>query len=219
MGMEILAKVRRFIIGKSGLSAINIRATGFESLAITAVESEGTEMTRAGKRFFLGRNAAVTGLAPLGALAVLTPNWTIWNGDATKSYVFDHIGAILVSGTLTASRGFTVATCIFQSPALTGANNAGMVVTNASNGGPNSKAIVKTGAAITTPATNARWSQVAQFDGANTTAFNCAAINYDLRGRIILPPGQGLGIVVYAIGTTPLFVPYACWNEVDLDLE
>lgn len=219
MAMEIMAKVRRFAIGKAGLSPIVIRATGTESLAVAQVESDGTDMTRAGRRFMLGRSASVTGIAPFTTtLPTTTTQWAIWNADATKSYIFDHLGAVLVSGTSAAS--ITVWAAIYQSPAATGANVAGITVANMSNGGPSSKAIVKSSAvSMTTPA-NGQWILVAQGDTTNTSVLAVAATNYDLRGQIIVPPGQGLGISVCSgTGTTPLFAPMACWSEVELDLE
>src|SRR5271169_4039214 len=99
MAMEVMSKIRRFAIGKAGLSPIVIRATGTESLAVAQVESDGQEMTRAGRRFWLGRSAAVTGIAPVQTQATTAAQWAIWNNDSSKSYVFDHIGTVLVSGT------------------------------------------------------------------------------------------------------------------------
>jgi hypothetical protein len=221
MAIEMLAKVRRFVISKAGLSLTSLRATGTESLAIAVVEPEFTELTRAGRRFFLGQNAATTGIVSTATQVTTAPQWVIWNADPSRSYVFDHIGAIMTStGALTAPGGIIVDACIFQAPAQTGAPSvAGTVVQSCSAGGFNSKAIIKTGVTITTPAAPT-WFNVARSETINPVAFTIACINYDLRGRIIVPPGQGLGIVVYATPTgTPLFTPVAMWSELDLDLE
>src|SRR5271165_1721195 len=208
MGMEMIAKVRRFVIGKAGLSPIVVRATGTESLAVAQVESDGTEMTRAGRRFFLGRSAGVTGIAPVASQATTAAQWAIWNADTNRSYVFDHLGVVLVSGT--AAAGVLVDACIFQSPASSGASATGMTVSSASNGGPSSRAIVTSAVTIATP-TAPNWYNVAKSDSTNTAVLSVAATNYDLRGRIIVPPGQGLGMVVYSgAGTSPLFAPMAC---------
>ena len=218
MGIEMISKVRRFIVGKAGISPISLRSTGTESLAIAQVESDGTDMSRAGRRFMLGSSAAVTGIAPVAAQATTSAQWAIWNNDINRSYVFDHLGVFLASGSLTAGNGVLVDVCLFQSPALTGANNAGMTVASCSNGGPSSRAIVQSAVSITTPSAP-NWYNIAKTDTSNTVAFCLAAANYDIRGRIIVPPRQGLGIVVYCTGSTPLFVPFAIWNEVELDLE
>ncbi len=219
MGMEMIAKIRRFIVGKAGMSPTVVRATGTESLAVAQVEPEGTELTRAGRRFYLGRSAAVTGIAPVAAQVTTAAHWAIWNADTSKAYVFDHIGAILVSGTIAATTGASVDVCIFTSPATTGASAAGMTVASASNGGPSSRAIVTSGVSIATPTAPA-WYTIAKNESTNTAVFTVAAINFDVRGRIIVPPGQGLGIVVYsAAGSSPLFAPLACWTEVEMDLE
>src|SRR5271156_5952870 len=126
MGMEMIAKIRRFVISKAGLSPIVVRATGTESLAVAQVESDGTEMTRAGRRFFLGRSAGVTGIAPVAAQATTAAQWAIWNADSSRSYVFDHIGTVLVSGT--AAAGVLVDVCLFTSPATVGSSATGMTV-------------------------------------------------------------------------------------------
>ena len=223
MAMEVMAKIRRFAIGKAGLSPIVVRATGVESLAVAQVESDGQEMTRAGRRFMLGRSAGVTGIPPATAF-VQTAQWSIYNGDAQKSYVLDHIGAVLVSGT--AAVGFTVMAGIILTSSTagwnTGSNTAGMSVQNCSNGGPNSKAIVRSGLLlITTPAAaSTQWATVANCDSANTSVLAVSAINYDLRGQLIIPPGQALAMNVYnGTGTSPLFAPTASWTEIELDLE
>lgn len=224
MAMEVMSKIRRFAIGKAGLSPIVVRSTGVESLAVAQVESDGQEMTRAGRRFMLGRSAAVTGLAP-AVTQVVTAQWSIWNADSTKSYVFDHIGAVLVSGT--AAVTIEVMASIFTSTSTaaitTGAGIAGMKVQNCSNGSNNSKAIIGNNGGtlitITTPSAP-WWTPVAENNTANTAVLSVATTNYDLRGQIIVPPGQGLGINVYsAVGTTALYAPMAMWTEIELDLE
>ncbi len=224
MAIEIMAKMRRFAIGKAGMSPIVIRATGCESLAVAQVESDGQELTRAGKRFMLGRSAAVTGLAP-GVTGVLTATWSIWNADATKSYVFDTIGAVLVSGTaaVTIEVLATVFTSTSTASITTGANIAGLTVVSCSNGSNNSKAIVRNNAGtlitITTPSSPC-WQSVAENNTPNTAVLSVATNNYDLRGKIIVPPNAGLGInVCSALGTTALYAPMAMWTEIEMDME
>lgn len=219
MGIEMIAKVRRFIVGKAGISPITVRATGTESLSVSQVESDGTDLTRSGRRFMLGSSAAVTGIAPVAAQATTQPQWAIWNNDLSRAYVFEHLGVFLSSGSLTAGNGILVDVCLFTTPSITGSSTAGMTVSSCSNGGPSSRAIVRSSpSAITTPAAP-NWYNIAKSDTNNTVAFTLGAANYDIRGRIIVPPQQGLGIVVYCTGSTPLFVPFAMWSEIELDLE
>src|SRR5271165_2161883 len=116
MGIEIMSKIRRFAIEKAGLSPIVLRATETESLAVAQVESDGTDITRAGRRFMLGRSATVTGIAPFAAYTV-TAQWVIWNNDYQKSYIFDHIGAVLISTSAAGIASAVVMAGIFQSPA------------------------------------------------------------------------------------------------------
>jgi hypothetical protein len=41
-----------------------------------------------------------------------------------------------------------------------------------------------------------------------------------VRGRLIIPPGDVLGLSLITVaGTTPLFIMGVAWHEVELDLE
>jgi len=225
MGVEIIAKIRRFVAGKAGMSPIVARATGAESLAVAQVDPYHSEITRAGRSYTLSVAGATTGRVSVVAQVTTVPQWSIWNNDSSKAYVFSELGAMITSGVLTAGSGIIVQAAFFQAPARVGANTANMVVTSLSNGGPASKAIVQsqaTALTITTPAAPVYYT-VAKSDGANigvTTNPTIAAINEDLEGCLILPPQWGLAINVYTTATgTPLFVPHAVWQEIELDLE
>src|SRR5271166_6128775 len=212
MSIELIAKARRFLVGKAGLSPIIARATGIESLAMAQVESAHAQSTIAGDRFQISLVTAIpTGVTSVVAQITTAPHWVIWNNDYQKSYIFDTLGMLIVSGTLTAGSGVLIQCCLFQAPAQTGAStSADLVVTSCSNGGPSSKAILKTGVTITTPAAPI-WYTIAKNDTTNIAASlqpSIAAINRDVRGRIVVPPQQGLGLSAYSTATgTPKFVP------------
>lgn len=227
MAIELIAKVRRFVTGKAGMSPIIARATGLESLAIAQTESPHTQSAVSGDRFHLVATAAayagVAGTTGVVAQVTTTAQWVIWNNDFQKSYAFDVIGMCMTSGVLTAGSGLLVQVCLFQSPAATGGpTTADTVVVSGSNGGPSSKAIIKNAYAMTTPAAPV-WYTIAKNDSTNigvTGQASIAAVNRDVRGRIIVPPQQGLGFAAYTTATgTPRFVPIASWTEVELDLE
>lgn len=210
----------RFLPKQSG--TFGVRGTGTASAAIAQVEPPNLEMTRAGRRFYLGQSAAVTGIAPVQAIPTTAAQWVIWNADTVRTYWFEELGEYLTSGTpgLGGSLWFT----IFSTPAQTGAIATGLAVQNASQGGLTSKAIVKSAVTIATP-TAPPWFRLYE----NTSTVTAAAfsagysngfVRYDLGGAIALQPGQGLGLAVLApTGTTPLYAPVARWVELESDME
>ena len=224
MAIELIAKIRRFVVGKAGLSPIIARATGLESLAMAQVESSLTQETQAGDRFQISVVTAIpTGGLTVAAQATTAAQFILWNADTQKSYVFDTLGMLgLTAGVLTSPFGFIVQCALFSSPAATGAQYADLAATNCSNGGPASKAIIQRVVTITTPAAPTWYTIAKNATPATGVAaqLQMSAINRDIRGRIIVPPGNGIAFNAYAITTgTPKFIPVACWTEVELDLE
>jgi len=202
-----------------GNAEIDTRATGLESLAVDQVAADGMEMTRAGRRFIWGPTNGVTGQAPATALPTTTAQWVLWNGDPYDSYVIDQLGVLLVSGT--AAVGTVLLAALVQQPAVVGAQATGMQVTSASNGDHASKALFKANVTLTQPVTPNWWPAAALYNVSSTAVFTVGCENRDLRGRLIVPPGQGLALSVLSsgAGTTPLFAPYGMHHEVKLDLE
>jgi hypothetical protein len=204
---------RRFVPLRVAKGTIDARFTFTESLAVGQVEPDGWEMSRAGRRFHLAYNGTVpTGIAPVQAMPTTVTAFTIWNADPSKSYGFTVLGALTFSGTPAVTGGVLLAT-IFQAPVQLGANLTGVAIMSASNGGPASKAIVKGTVTITGPAVPV-WAPVADQQASGPP------VNRQLNGRVLLAPGQGLGLTVLAaVGTTPLFLPVAEWIELETDQE
>lgn len=210
---------RRFYPLKSGKGPLDARFTGLESLATGLVEPEEYELTRAGRRTYLGFNGTVpTAIAPVQAMPTTAAQWVIWNADPFKSYVMKALGALLFTGTNAV--GGTLLATLFQTPAQTGTHVAGLSVVNGSGSVLGSKAIIKASVTITTPSVPV-WAPVADaFLSAVATLPSTMIINRNIRGGIIVPPGFGLGLAVLApAGTGQLFLPIADWNEIESDLE
>ncbi len=215
--MSLIVRLRSKWDEWLGNQEIDARATGLESLAVDNVAPERLERTRAGRSFVWGPVNGVTGIAPVAALPTTAAQWTMWNADPYQAMVVDQLGVLLVSGT--AAAGIVVLACLFQAPATVGAQATGMQITSASGGNHASKALFKSGVTLTQP-TTPNWWPVAKSDSANTAVLSVAAENRDLRGGLIVPPGQGLGICVLSgAGTTPLFAPFGMHFEAKLDLE
>lgn len=207
----------RYIPKQIGQTAAGGTALG--SLRTAQVEPLCAEGTRSGRRYTLGNSAAITGLAPVQALPTTTANWCLWNGDAARTYYIEEIGMYLTSGT--AGVGGQLLAALFTTPAQTGTTYAGTTISSASNGGLASKMVVKTAVTVTTPAAP-NWYPIANNFSPNVGAFPGSGFleHRNVQGRIAIPPGQGLGLVVLALaGTTPLFAPFATWFEVEADLE
>jgi hypothetical protein len=210
---------RRFVPLKGGKGPLDVRLTANESVAVDQAMPANYEATRAGRRMMLAYNGtAPTGVAVVAAFPTTAAQWVIWNADPYKAYVFTQVGLLLFSGT-DAIGGFALAT-IFKAPVQLGANATGFAVMNASGSSIGSNAIIKTAVTITGPATPL-WAPVA--DNLLSAVATLPAASFSNRlvdGRLILPPGQGLGLVAMGpTGTTRAMVPYAEWIEIESDLE
>ena len=220
--MIIEGFARRFQALRTGKNQTEARFTHQESIAVGQVEPANFEMSRAGRRFWLGTSAGVTGIAPVQAIPTTVAQWVIWNADPTAAYFLEELGMNLTSGT--PGLGGTMWAALFQTPVQLGANAAGMTVASMSNGGRASKAIVKSNITITQP-TAPIWFPLDQsFDSiaaaAFSTGYGMTFARRDLAGALVIPPGQGLGLAMMGpSGTTPLFAPFARWVEQETDLE
>lgn len=209
---------RRFTPLRVAKGPIEFRGTHAESLAVAQVEPAGWDVTRSGRRFSLGYNGSVpTGIAPVQAFPTTAAQWAITNNDLAKSYGFTALGALLFSGTQ--GLGGQLLTTIFSTPVQTGFAT-GLAAFSHSAGGLASKVAVKSGVTITVP-TVPVWAPIAEDTGAAARVGPLGAIiNRQLEGRVLLGPGQSLGLVVLApAGTTPLYLPVAEWMELETDQE
>lgn len=186
--------------------------TEYESLRIAAVEPDGYEGSRAGRRFWIGPLSTVTGIAPVQATPTTAAQWALFNNDTIKTYALEELGMMLPSGT--AGAGAVLLGTLFQLPAQTAPATGYTVVQNADPASSiTSKMVVKSAVTLTAPATNL-WFPIAKNDSTNTAVGSVAIENRNVRGRILLPPQWGLGLaVVGPAGTTPLFAPFASWLE------
>lgn len=209
---------RRFQGLRVAKGPIDARFTFTESLAVEQVGPAGLEMTRAGRRFYLGFTAAPTGIAPVQAWPTTAAQWVLWNADANKTHFYKALGAYPISGTPGA--GGQLLAAIITAPAQSGLATS-VLPFSASNGSLTSKMSVKSGVTITAPAAPA-WAPIAENLSPNVGAFPGSGllVNRALDGRFAVQPGQGLALAVLALaGTTPLFVPLAEWIEQETDTE
>jgi hypothetical protein len=211
---------RRWFPLKAARGNIDLRMTHNESIAVCQVEAPAHDRTRAGRTYILGNSAAITGKACVEALPTTVCQWVLCNLDPARAYFFEEIGVYLTSGTPSIGGGVLLVT-IIQQPTQLGNTYAGTSITNASNGGLQSKMIVAAAVTSTQP-TAPVWYPLAQSFDTNTTAFAGSTYieNRNIQGGIIIPPGQMLGINVLAdTAGSALFAPFARWYEVESDLE
>lgn len=210
---------RRFQGLRVAKGPLDARFTFTESLAIEQVAPPGHEMTRAGKRFSIGWNAAPTGIAPVQTIPTTAAQWVLWNGDQAKTYSLTALGALLFSGTK--GLGGTLLGTLFSTPSQQDlAQATGVSILNHSGSSIGSKAVVKSGITLTAPLTPP-WSPLAEDLLAVATVGPATAIfNRITDGRLQIPPQRGLALVVLApAGTTPLYLPIAEWIEIETDME
>lgn len=214
--------VRRFMALRSGKAPVDARLTHQESLACAIVEPLGFEMSRAGRRFWLGISGAVTGIAPVQAIPTTAAQWLLWNADPAVATFFEELGEILVSGT--PGLGVSVWAALVQAPATVGGQAAGFTAYSMSNGSRNSKLLAKSGVTITQPTAPAWFPLDRDQSGVAAAAFSTGYGQFvgrrDLAGALAVPPGQGVALAVLGpAGTTPLYAPFARWVEQETDME
>lgn len=192
-------------------------ASGCGAVRVAQLESDGLELTRAGRRFQIAQSGAITGIAPVQAVPTTAAQWTLWNTSATDSLVIENIGVTLASGT--AGAGVLLMAAFFTAPAQTGLGT-NITVQNMNGSSTRTSAVaIKSGVTVTTPAAP-NWFTIAKSDSANTAVLSVAVLNENVKGRLIVPPTYGLGLAVLSgAGTSPLFFPLAQWTEFALDLE
>lgn len=218
--MFLDGKGRRFLGDVAPGASAALGLTPLGSVATASVEPERMEMSRAGRRFVIGNNAAITGQAPVQAHPTTVAQWVILNRASRESLVFEELGVYLESGT--PGVGGTLLCCIAQTPSqVATANHAGVGIASASGSQRASSAAIVPNITITQPAAPV-WFELGSNSSANVTAFAASAsiFHRDLRGGIIVPPGFMLGLAVVApAGSTPLYAPMAMFLEIALELE
>ncbi len=193
-----------------------LKMSGSGAARVAQTEPLRTELARAGRRFYIGQSAALTGIAPVQAMPTTAAQWVIWNTSLTKSLVFECLGAYTTAGT--AGVGSTVVVANVALPA-TSTTKAGITIGSSSGSARTSVALVNSGVTVTSPAAPA-WRIIARDNSPDTVALNVMAFDPYLEGSIVVPPLNGLGLCVIApTGTSPLYAPMATWVEMELDLE
>lgn len=191
-------------------------SSGCGALRVAQLESPGTELTRAGRRFSISTLATATGIAPTQVINTTAANWVLWNTSTTDSFLFDEIGAFLASGV--AGLGITVMACFLTAPAQVSLAT-GITVASRSASLRTSAIAIKSGVTITTPAAP-QWFPVAYFGQTPTAINSVIAVSDNLNGKLICPPLTGVGLhVLSPTGTSPLFTPHASWVEMAMDNE
>ncbi len=177
------------------------------------------EGTRAGRRFHLGNNAAVTGIAPVTALPTTAAQWGIYNPSITKSLYLEELGVFLTSGT--PGVGGVLLACLYTVGTTISALKTGVAISSRNNSTQTSETLCNSGITISTPAAPV-WFPVADRNAdASVTAFAASATFRapPLRGSIIIAPGAALGLaVVSPAGSSPLWAPFAQWQELETNL-
>jgi hypothetical protein len=191
--------------------------SGHGALRVAQVDQQHAELTRAGRRFTLGYSSAPTGIAPVTAIPTTAAQWVITNTSSVDTFTFDSLGVHLHSGT--AAAGISVYACLFTAPAQSGFATGISAQSLSFSSTSSSSASVKSGVTVTNPAAPA-WFLVAKSDSANTAVGAVSAVNFELKGGLMLPPGKSLGLATLSgTGTSPLFIPVATWTESEQDLE
>lgn len=213
--MDIIAELRSRFYPATGRAQVQARATSLESLAIDPVAALDEEMSRSGRRF--NGVGVAAGAAPIQAIPTTTATHAIYNPDTKRAYVLDQIGCYLLSGTATS--GLTIFGIVSAITAtLPTAATGSLIASSSCTSGAASKAIFATAYTLPAQASGQQWFVVGASNSGVPSVGGGAT--FDVKGRIIVPPGRVLGLAILAgAGTSPLYVPHATWHEVETDLE
>jgi len=220
--MLLTAIVRRFdqLISKA---ENDIRQTFLESLAVAQVEAPGDEASRGGLRF-RGSAQAATGIAPVQALPTTAAQWFFYNPQSNRVTAWvDTLGCELTGGTAGAgitSLYFTMAGPANVPTTVQNASKSGVVIQNANPISSKGASALSLNSGVTLAGTNT-WFPIAEGAGASTPVVGQAAcVTRNIDGKIMIPPGCGLGLAIIApSGTSPLYAPFIEWREYLADLE
>lgn len=197
--------------------------TNLGSLRIAPVEGEGDEATRAGLRFHMNASGA-TGIAPVQALPSTAAQWLIYNPIANPVTAFlDVLGISLATGTAGAGGSVLVVPVppAFVPTTVPTASAANVKIVNANPVSQRASSLIVASAQTLQNAAVGNWLPIGCFmNPAGTILGQTQMDQRDLRGKLCIPPGCGLGLAVISpTGTTPLFTPYASWREYVADNE
>jgi len=215
MDLVVLAgQAMRWAQGQAG-QLLSVRFTQNGSLAVADIEGEGDEATVAGLRTGFGPQNGVTGIAPVQALPTTAAQWLLYNPASNTATAFiDEIGVLLVSGTAGAGiilLGKKVYGKYLPSAPPT-ASAANMGFDNRGASAKVSPLVVASGQTLATAVPF--WDVLAETPSTNTAVLSVDCVNRDVRGKIALPPGQGLALAVCSpAGTTPLYAPFGSYRE------
>lgn len=193
-----------------------LRGSNVESLMTTKCEPDGTDLSRAGRRFQTALTSAFTGRAPSTTVPTTTAAFLLWNGESDngRSYLIEDLGAFLLSGTNAV--GIAIIWAMTTQKIAQPTSAGGYVIRSTSRSGLQSKAIIADNQTITDPA---GWA-VYKPNPNPASATIGGGTTKDGLGRLLLPPGYGLAWnVLSGAGTTPLFLGNAMWSELELDIE
>ena len=136
-------------VNQGGASTLSMTQTG--AVRVAAMEPPHLDYTRNGQRFYLGNNAACTGIAPIQALATTAAQWAITNpATSGKVYVFDTIGLWLISGTA-GTTGNVGTYCIYTTTGATSIKS-GIAIQNCDGSTAASAALCNSGLTVSVPA-------------------------------------------------------------------
>ncbi len=205
--------VRRFNRVLAGPAAL--RLTELESLALAQVEPEGFELSRAGRRFFGGGQAAATGSAPVTAMPTTAADFILWNGEPSggRLYAMEQVAMVMESGTKAVGAVILGAIVPPQNADITAATGYS---TGSANGVRNSSNAIWA-ENVTLDATPVWFGLAGDSGGAAATVGGIVA---ELKGRLVIPPTYGLALSIFSgSGTSPLFLAQAMWAEIEASLE
>ena len=213
--MSLRAIVDRFHFVATAHSPTDLRLTNQGSLAISAVEPEGLDVCRAGRRFYGGGQGSATGRAPVASIPTTAAAFLLWNGEAQggRCYSIEQITIAQISGTAAVGGVILAALTTQVIAAPTAASN--YPSSSASKGGLSTKAVWADNVTLGATPT---WAMLLGNGNPATTTNGGSTV--DVKGRFLVQPGYALALhYLSGTGTSPLFVASVVWSEFEVEVE
>ncbi len=225
MALGIKGLAGRFGFNGNGIES-EVRQTDAGSLAIALMEPPYKEVARAGRKFicFPSSVTTLTGMGPVAAVPSTTCQFFLFNGDTTLSYVIDYLDVVVMAGT--SAQGASLIGIMSKPTATAPTAGAYHSIVPANPGSARgSRSIIAEAYVIPTVDTTGKnswpaWTFLMSGQLLAATVGGADASDSYKDGRLIIPPGWGLGLSTFSgAGTTPKFGLHAEWTELQLDLE
>jgi hypothetical protein len=207
--------ILRRTLGRISGESVQAGGDSMGNQRVVLANAEYAELSIA-RKIYVANSFAGTAKAPVAAPPTTSPEWALWNGDATKTLIMLSCGIISISGTLGLGLSMLGAVTIQAQLDATMSAYASSVIKGASGqAGDANVRVVNNPTILGTPA----WDVLAARDQVSAVSVG-SGLQVDLKGAFIVPPQFAFCLEVLAPpGTAALFAVGFRFASVNVELE